>query len=70
MLLGQNKKPDIYKPNREGDVPFKALPIEILYIGYDVLQDSEILGIIGTSQLANPGHKGSALPLNLHTIGW
>ena len=48
MLLGQNKKPDIYKPNREGDVPFKALPIKILYNGYDILQDSEILGIIGS----------------------
>ena len=50
MLLGQNKKPDIYKPNMEGDVPFKALPIKISYNGYDILQDSEILGIIGTSQ--------------------
>ena len=39
MLLGQNKKPDIYKPNREGDVPFKALPINISYNGYDILQN-------------------------------
>ena len=66
MLLGQNKKPDIYKPNREGDVPFKALPIKISYNGYDILQDSEILGIVGTSQLANPGHKGSAAPEFTH----
>ena len=46
MLLGQNKNPDIYKSNREGDVPFKALPIKILHNGYDILQDSEILGIV------------------------
>ena len=65
MLLGQNKKPNIYKSKREGDVPFKALPIKILYNGYDILQDSEILGI-GTSQVANPGHKGSAAPEFTH----
>lgn len=65
MLSGQNKNPDIYKSNREGDVPFKALPIKILYNGYDILQDSEILGI-GTSQVANPGHKGSAAPEFTH----